>query len=404
MYPAEGIRHSKSCFGRPGLRACTLRIVKLQPMAIAVGMGFAACGELARDNNDASATDATVTDVVIETTNDAVVEACSFTTCGSACVALETDPKNCGKCGHDCLGGTCASGVCQPFQLATGLTIASTQLTLIGPYLYWTGGQQLNSGAVYRVSTDGGNVTTLAAGLSGPPTNVASDGTNVYFAVGGTGASSGAIMSLPLDADGGQTPLVLYPAQDDAYAVAVRGNNVYWTNRGFSTTPSVNQAPKNGTGPIVPLATGIKEPLAIAVDDAFVYWALDADPGGVQKAPIDGGAVVPIAAPKYPNALVLRGNTLYFTDQAIPAIQWMALDGSTPTSVTTITMIQLAVSDDSVYFTHANLPGSVNRVSLDAGTVTKLVSVQHEAFGVAEDATAIYWTQWDDGTLMKLAK
>src|SRR5215472_3459982 len=28
--------------------------------------------------------------------------------------AFSTDPDNCGRCGHACLGGTCVAGTCQP--------------------------------------------------------------------------------------------------------------------------------------------------------------------------------------------------------------------------------------------------------------------------------------------------
>jgi hypothetical protein len=43
--------------------------------------------------------------------------------CTSACANLDSDPKHCGACGHDCLGGTCEGGYCKPFKLgevATG--------------------------------------------------------------------------------------------------------------------------------------------------------------------------------------------------------------------------------------------------------------------------------------------
>src|SRR5204863_597521 len=36
----------------------------------------------------------------------------------NACVDLTSDAKNCGTCGHDCLGGTCMEGQCQPVLIA----------------------------------------------------------------------------------------------------------------------------------------------------------------------------------------------------------------------------------------------------------------------------------------------
>jgi hypothetical protein len=53
---------------------------------------------------------------------------CSNTTCGSACVVLATDPKNCGSCGHDCLGGTCSGGQCKAAVVAS----SSGDLYVIG--------------------------------------------------------------------------------------------------------------------------------------------------------------------------------------------------------------------------------------------------------------------------------
>ncbi len=45
---------------------------------------------------------------------------------GGSCDAdLKTDKKNCGRCGHDCLGGTCDAGTCQAVELGT---IASAPL------------------------------------------------------------------------------------------------------------------------------------------------------------------------------------------------------------------------------------------------------------------------------------
>jgi hypothetical protein len=44
---------------------------------------------------------------------------CTLSTCGGSCVDLQSDAANCGTCGHDCIGGTCSEGICQPFVLAS---------------------------------------------------------------------------------------------------------------------------------------------------------------------------------------------------------------------------------------------------------------------------------------------
>src|SRR5436190_15367750 len=40
----------------------------------------------------------------------------------TTCAASRDDAQNCGACGHRCLGGACAAGVCQPLQLTTTST------------------------------------------------------------------------------------------------------------------------------------------------------------------------------------------------------------------------------------------------------------------------------------------
>ena len=45
---------------------------------------------------------------------------CTQTQCGSDCADLSTDPDHCGQCNHDCDGGTCSGGECQPVLLSSG--------------------------------------------------------------------------------------------------------------------------------------------------------------------------------------------------------------------------------------------------------------------------------------------
>ncbi|HEX7508686.1 MAG TPA: hypothetical protein VF550_18080, partial [Polyangia bacterium] len=45
------------------------------------------------------------------------------TNCTTACTDLLSDPKNCGTCGHDCLGGACSAGACQPVAVTGVLSV-----------------------------------------------------------------------------------------------------------------------------------------------------------------------------------------------------------------------------------------------------------------------------------------
>lgn len=93
---------------------------------------------------------------------------CSNTTCGSACVVLATDSKNCGSCTHDCLGGTCNGGQCQAAAVAAG-----------AGDLYVIGVDGSATGNVYYQSTDSGTgltntyqVSKTALGGTGSPLDV----------------------------------------------------------------------------------------------------------------------------------------------------------------------------------------------------------------------------------------
>jgi hypothetical protein len=60
--------------------------------------------------------------------------------CGTTCVDLSTSPTDCGACGHDCGGGTCAAGVCQPVAVADAgdLLDAPAALAVNGSAIFWS--------------------------------------------------------------------------------------------------------------------------------------------------------------------------------------------------------------------------------------------------------------------------
>lgn len=65
---------------------------------------------------------------------------------------LLNDPKHCGRCGHDCLGGGCKLGSCQPVRLASGLT-EPAWIAVDGTHVYVA-----TSGQISRVPKTGGSL------------------------------------------------------------------------------------------------------------------------------------------------------------------------------------------------------------------------------------------------------
>jgi hypothetical protein len=104
----------------------------------------------------------------------------------SSCVDTTLDGKNCGTCGHDCLGGACTSGRCQPVLLAQ--YIGNLTTIFVGAEdVYAT----TDLGYIGRANKDGSDLKPFAMPgfvFSGfPGTSLVEDGDRAFFVwYGGT--------------------------------------------------------------------------------------------------------------------------------------------------------------------------------------------------------------------------
>lgn len=136
---------------------------------------------------------------------------------GSLCkvpVDFENDPKNCGSCGHDCLGGRCAGATCEPHVLANDYR-APIGIALAGGFL-WVGHQD----GLDRLPLIGGEPTRVV-----PNQRIAfvtADATTIYYA----NPDGSALHSVPI---AGGPSTMLRNSIEDISGIAVSSQWIFFS-------------------------------------------------------------------------------------------------------------------------------------------------------------------------------
>lgn len=314
--------------------------------------------------------------------------ACSINlqVCAGACVDFDNDAKNCGRCGHDCLAGTCSDGVCERFTLATpkdplGITADDTTVYwvdadageiqsaprgtasqhntlatgLTNPFAVVTQGSDLifiekaTNGRVRRVPKTGGAVTGVAASQL-TPSALAADATAIYWGLEGadqitdgtdaraaanpqgialdatgvyfTTFSEGSIRRAPRDLGAAQPTAELIASQAKPTAITLNATHVFWVNR--DANGGVYSLPKAG-GALITLDT-TDMPYDVEVDDTHAYWLTRANGGELRRRGLAAGNVEKLATGLgLVHSLVVTSDALYWTVQHAAAAKVQGL-------------------------------------------------------------------------------
>ncbi|HZU85424.1 MAG TPA: hypothetical protein VE987_20980 [Polyangiaceae bacterium] len=345
------------------------------------------------------------------TADSADAPACQPATLGS-------DPHNCGACGHDCLGGACDAGACQPVMLATGLG-GVQHMAIDADNLYvtrWNGSDETD-GSIIQIPKNGGLSNRLTQWQVNPD-GIAVDDTYVYWA--NFGPASGGAGSVAKVVKSGGTATVVAAGQSSnghgSFVVAVDGTSIYWGNyfqvmicplSGCSGAGSDASA-----GQELSTAGGVS---AIAAAGGVVYWT---EGDGAQVSMIAstnlGGAPTPLASGQpRPAGLALDSSFAYWTNSAGGTIYRAALGGGqSPQLVATSRAAEgstdslgyMAVDEANVYWIDATAQ-SIMKAPKVGGPATPIVN-----FGGADcrdvkvDSTAVYWSCFFSGYVAKIAK
>lgn len=332
---------------------------------------------------------------------------------GGPCGDTMTDPHNCSRCGHDCLGGACDAGVCQPVAIVPGSAgYRPWQLAQTATALYFT--DSIN-GQVGTVNKDGTGLRALDS--SGFRDNALGlDDAGVFF----SDLNQNAISHCTLTSCGaGPTILAMVPSGGDVVALALDQGitfadnmcNLYRLPTKAMGTPTAILL--DGGGPCIYDLKSDGAHLYVAEDDGHV---LRTDLAGGSVLDLSGSLSVPLA-----NGLAIDSQAVYWVQQdpnfMLPGtINVVGLDGTNPHVLTgNQPNPEHIVSDGTnVYWTTTGFGSSGNSGKVmmcspaNCQPVT-LASQQPDPQYLVVDDQAVYWTDFDGvnnfpATVMKVAK
>ncbi len=334
----------------------------------------------------------------------------------AGCGDTTSDPANCGQCGRDCLGGTCAAGRCAPVVAWTeggsdgGAGV--TAIALDASDVYWTTASRLRrqprtggatsdlgaiSGATALASAGGRLFIATSAGVvacdlpgctsretlgAGRPTALAVDASSVYWTDGGTppDLTDGTVQRCGLFGCGAPTILTLGKNEWNPSGVAVLGATVYFVDRADPSNESgtVRSVPATGAG--VPMSAVVHDPIvapqAIAAFGGRIYWTetgaqaglRTCDPASCTPEPVvqDGASPYPIVGSR---ALAVDALGVVWTNDAASASGSTVLTCPAPACAGAPTLVKsglvdpgaLAAGGSQVFFGDASKAGTLYR-------------------------------------------
>jgi hypothetical protein len=338
-----------------------------------------------------------------------------------ACVAdTQSDSKNCGSCGHDCLGGACNQGVCAPVRINGTGGGEPWAIALDEANVYYTDISG-TTGSLYKVPKGGGTPAKLASTSNHLIYDLKLDGTHAYFSSGSFG-NGGAVERVLLGGGTKEAIATNGPGASDPRGVSLDTQYVYWVNT--DTPYDVKRALKQANATVGTLAAGETNPTLTFVEGNVLWWT-SKSAGKIRRC------TLPACTDRYDLTTMLaepdtlgesRLSLFYNSGGTVMQIAKNALLGPGAVVATGQSLpVAFAADDRELYwidlgdYTKSWVDGAIRRCPILTGAADCAATVGGSgqtvarpgaqlARGIAIDATAIYWTEQKAGAVYRLAR
>jgi hypothetical protein len=328
--------------------------------------------------------------------------------CNGSCVDEQTDGKNCGACEHDCLGGACSSGACQPVTLFAppdGGQEAVAGLAVDANNVYFT---LPLSGFVMKCSVDGCLRPSVVAAGQGSPGTIRVASSDLYWTVAPNSGPS-AIMKCAKGTCA--KPATLASFSGMPLDMDVNSSAVFWTAQ--QSPAAIMKCPLGGCASPDTLVTDVNYPGRIAVNSANAYWVEANDPGSIARCPVSGcPQPIPFFAftmsTLYPYGIAVDADGVYFTvpgDSNVMRCPLTTCLLPTPVANGQTDPADIALDATNVYWINNSSPATVMKCPLGGcgSSAITVASQQNAPSFLAVGTNALFWANVD-GSIVKVAK
>jgi hypothetical protein len=345
-------------------------------------------------------------DIAVETSTMDVGAGCEAgaMACGGTCVAVMSDPANCGRCAHDCgMGASCSAGVCQPVQVTTtpgavSLTtdIYSDNPTGVATHVFWAAPGP--SGGVFQDNVTGGNKIMLSTTSGGGSNDVAVTGSSVYWPNYNPGNGALTLLEGNVSAAMTQNPVATGGLFGGVQGIVIDPNTKYLFGSfmsGSGTNYGVYECLNMGTTCTSVVSFAGLAAINIATDATYVYMA-DQNSGVIKSVQISNGSSASIVmSQSTPNLLRVNGTFLFWSNSGGMTIMRSQLTGASPIQVASTSAPATGLAADAVnaYWTDSTA-GTVNYAPIGGGgSTTPYVTqgVSTDPMRLVRDTKSLFW-------------